>query len=262
MVFAAALAAATFFGCSNSSSDNNALLSGVGNNTTNNMRAPDRTGLPANVGINELIGKTFSRENNGITEKYAFGSDTVAWIRSNVSGNVVWAYSYNSTTKQLFMKVTGMPVQFFDYAYDGSTLKMSGSKRYPAGQGLDEIYKNFLFNSPMAIVNNSGANNGYWLYDSDNTERPNIMSLNPNNRSYRVSSITESAINTSADATQTGTMPNMTWTYTPVSRSFNYTTNKTESGATFTIEDLGKITIDYATADNVPNVWTDTYTQE
>ena len=107
MVFAAALAAAIFFGCSNSSSDNTALLLAMASSGS----APDRTGLPENVGDNVLAGKTFKRTDASMTYKWAFGSDTVTYssIYTTVQGvpatTTTYAYSYNATTKQLFLKV-------------------------------------------------------------------------------------------------------------------------------------------------------------
>ena len=357
LVFAAAFAAAIFFGCSNSSSDNSALLLAMGGN--GGSSAPDRTGLPDNVGTNELAGKTFSRTDANTTYKNAFGSDTVTYTSIGEIAAVdnvntaykmeivyVYPYSYNATTKQLFNKNpsydsltqtfirngvrttiatrtsyssdadflayqksfiklqkdlctdeqieaaakqqrygTFSPYGYTDntnatpvsaeqiakynavqaeqrtrsaqlvgiqaYQLSGSTLKILASdRRIPAGKGLNEIYG--VFNTSLSIVS------GYILSYSTSyvTIGPDIKGTT----NYKVDSISGNAINTSATAT--GTYYN--WTYTPAARSFSYNTNKTESGATFTIDGLGVITIDYATADNIPADWTSatTYTLE
>ena len=271
MVFAAALAAAIFFGCSNSSSDNSALLLAMANNSGNsNIPGPDHTGLPANVGNNDFAGKTFKRTSSETTEKYAFGTDTVTWSFSNPSygnTNIVYAYTYNATTKQLFMKLAGMDIQMYDYKFDSSSLKMGGSSRYPAGLGLNEIYNKYSFNYSMDMKN--GVTTVYKLQKLGSVQLPYPNIVNPANTSgYRISSITADKINTSADATATGTQPNITWTYTDHAREFAYTKNDSESDSTKAVFDITgldtntlKLTVTYATADNAPTPST-TYTQE
>ena len=271
MVFAAALAAAIFFGCSNSSSDNSALLLAMANNSGNsNIPGPDHTGLPANVGNNDFAGKTFKLTSSETTEKYAFGTDTVTWSYSNPSygnTNIVYAYTYNATTKQLFMKVAGMDIQMYDYKFDSSSLKMGGSSRYPAGLGLNEIYNKYSFNYSSMTMKN-GVTPVYILQKPASVQLlPNIVNL-ASTSGYRISSITADKINTSADATATGTQPNITWTYTDHAREFAYTKNDSESDSTKAVFDITgldtntlKLTVTYATADNAPTPST-TYTQE
>ena len=271
MVFAAALAAAIFFGCSNSSSDNSALLLAMANNSGNsNIPGPDHTGLPANVGNNDFAGKTFKLTSSETTEKYAFGTDTVTWSYSNPSygnTNIVYAYTYNATTKQLFMKLAGMDIQMYDYKFDSSSLKMGGSSRYPAGLGLNEIYNKYSFNYSSMTMKN-GVTPVYILQKPASVQLlPNIVNL-ASTSGYRISSITADKINTSADATATGTQPNITWTYTDHAREFAYTKNDSESDSTKAVFDITgldtntlKLTVTYATADNAPTPST-TYTQE
>lgn len=356
----AAAIALTLAGCSNSSDSGTFGLaggsgtgttSGTGNGGGNNGRVLDRTGLPANVGSNVFVGKTFSHtDDSGVTAKYAFGSDTVTITStfSSAETATVYPYSYDATTKQLFLKkvssssylemdsftsdaefiaaykkymkqlgststdeqltnsAKGMrftifaPYGYTDstnatevsneiiakynaaqaesktrntlvdiYAYDltGSTLKLLSDSRIPAGKGLNEIYGVYntrYYVSPryvdILVIKDGSDNIVYNLnYSStpsitpDITEVPDITNININDLSmsgYRVSSISESAINTSATATGTG----LVWTFTPATGSFSYTTNKTATSGVFDITGLGKITVTYATADNIPDM--------
>ena len=343
MVFAAALAAAIFFGCSNSSSDNSALLLAMASSGS----APDRTGLPANVGNNDFAGKTFKRTSSETTEKYAFGTDTVTWSFSNPSygnTNIVYAYTYNATTKQLFLKVASTNVRqdistmighfttdagfinaiknffkqrgssdtdeqlentakgmrygtFSTYGYQdstnatevpdriiakynagqaetktrnklveikafdlsGSTLKLSSDPRIPAGKGLNEIYG--VYGVTLSITDDNSIPVYNLSYSSMPSVTPDIVKLSEK-KGFRVSSITADKINTSATAEATGSV-NLDWTFTPAAGSINYNTNKTTTSGVFTIPGLGKATVTYATADNVPSMTSaDPWTQE
>ena len=342
LVFAAAFAAAIFFGCSNSSSDNSALLLAMGGN--GGSSAPDRTGLPASEGTNVFAGKTFSNTNsNGVTTKFAFGSDTFTYTATSSGGSssATYAYSYNETTKQLFLKpvsvaslnfttdaefiaeqkktckITLYPtytdeqlenmakglryiwfseygyadntnatevsneiiakynaaqaeaktrntlIQINAYALSGSTLKLLfNDTRIPAGKGLNEIYGVYSieFSSPngFAIKDDSDNIVYYLSYSSTPSVKPDITNA-AYNAGYRVSSISGNAINTSATATKTSSV----WTFTPATGSFAYTTNKTATSGVFDITGLGKLTVTYATADNIPAMTSaTTYTLE
>ena len=331
LVFAAAFAAAIFFGCSNSSSDNSALLLAMGGN--GGSSAPDRTGLPASEGTNVFAGKTFSNTNsNGVTTKYAFGSDTFTYTSTSSGGSIsaTYAYSYNARTKQLFSKLVSSSSSvnfttdaefiaeykkfykisfyptyteeqlensvksmryplFYAYGYtdntnatevsneiiakynaaqaegktrntlvqiqaydlSGSTLKLLNDSRIPAGKGLNEIYgvyeTLFISLNGLAIKDDSDNILYYLSYSSIPSVTPDIKNATANT-GYRVSSISANAINTSATATKTSSV----WTFTPATGSFAYTTNKTATSGVFDITGLGKLTVTYATADNIP----------
>ena len=346
MVFAAALAAAIFFGCSNSSSDNSALLLAMASSGS----APDRTGLPENVGTNDFAGKTFKRTDASMTYKWAFGSDTVTYssIYTTVQGapatTTTYAYSYNATTKQLFLKVASTNVRqdistmighfttdagfinaiknffkqrgssdtdeqlentakgmrygtFSTYGYQdstnatevpdriiakynagqaetktrnklveikafdlsGSTLKLLSDSRIPAGKGLNEIYG--VYGVTLSITDDNSIPVYNLSYSSMPSVTPDIVKLSEK-KGFRVSSITADKINTSATAEATGSA-NLDWTFTPAAGSINYNTNKTTTSGVFTIPGLGKATVTYATADNVPSMTSaDPWTQE
>ncbi|MCR5047324.1 MAG: hypothetical protein K6A42_12190 [Treponema sp.] len=391
----AAAIALTLAGCSNSS-DSGAFglaggtgtgtTSGTGNGTgggtntgtenggsgTNNGTGSDgESALPANVGSNDFVGKTFSiTDGNGATAKYAFGSDTVTFTSTFSSAETVTvsSYSFNATTKQLFLKKVSSSSYFINdgtrtampemdsftsdaefiaaykkslkqlypsytdeqltntakgtrfptfapygytdstnatevsneiiakynaaqaesktrntlvdiYAYDltGSTLKLLSDSRIPAGKGLNEIYgvysTQYMITSPslqlanILAIKDGSDNIVYNLnYSSKPAETPDITNA-ASNAGYRVSSISESAINTSATATATATATGtviatatgggfLAWTFTPATGSFSYTTNKTATSGVFDITGLGKITVTYATAGNIPTDWT------
>ncbi len=259
-VFAAIMAAAIFFGCSNSSDDNSALLLAAAGGNGGSGGSPDRSGLPENVGTNNFAGKTFSATSDVYSMKYSFGSDTVT-IKTklgNQKSTVTCAYSFNETTKQLCIKQKGLLV-LYAYELSGSTLKLANDSRYPSQTKLNEIYNKYLVYL-MPIVNDLGST----VYNVQNMteELPNIENA-AHDAGWRVSSVTENAINTSATAAGTDTAGSMDWTFTPATGSFAYTTNMTTTSATFTIENLGKIVIQYASADNIPDLtYATPYTQE
>ena len=139
LVFAAAFAAAIFFGCSNSSSDNSALLLAMGGN--GGSSAPDRTGLPASEGTNFFAGKTFSGTEILGTAKYAFGSDTVTYtlkMTASTETDTVYSYSYNATTKQLFLKQVSSISYFIN---DGKRTAAGQLDSFTTDAGFIAAYK-------------------------------------------------------------------------------------------------------------------------
>ncbi len=142
------------------------------------------------------------------------------------------------------------------YELSGQTLKMSQDLRVPKGKNLNEIFG--VYNVQLPI-----ASSIYILRYSINyyTTGPDIFEIMnlSGNTYYKVDSITENSINISATVTHsmlstaTG-LPWTYWTYTPASQSFSYTTSKTETGATFTIDTLGTITVTYESENNFPDL--------
>ena len=132
------------------------------------------------------------------------------------------------------------------YELSGQTLKMAQDSRVPKDKNLNEIFG--VYNVQLSTSSN------YKLRYSTNyyTLGPDITGTT----NYKVSSISENAINISDTATTSVTMlaPTGVWTYTPASQSFSYTTSKTETGATFTIDTLGTITVTYESENNFPDL--------
>lgn len=139
------------------------------------------------------------------------------------------------------------------YELSGQTLKMAQDSRVPKGKNLNEIFGVYDVQLPIASSN-------YTLRYTKNyyTLGPDIVEINnlSGNTYYKVDSITENAINISATATNSMNLSAGTgvWTYTPASQSFSYTTSKTETGATFTIDTLGTITVTYESENNFPDL--------
>lgn len=139
------------------------------------------------------------------------------------------------------------------YELSGQTLKMAQDSRVPKGKNLNEIFGVYNVQLPIASSN-------YRLRYSINyyTKGPDIVEINnlSGTTNYKVDSITENAINISATATNSMNISAVTgvWTYTPASQSFSYTTSKTETGATFTIDTLGTITVTYESENNFPDL--------
>lgn len=132
------------------------------------------------------------------------------------------------------------------YELSGQTLKMAQDSRVPKDKNLNEIFG--VYNVQLSTSSN------YKLRYSTNyyTPGPDITGTT----NYKVSSISENAINISDTATTSVTMlaPTGLWTYTPASQSFSYTTSKTETGATFTIDTIGTITVTYESENNFPDL--------
>lgn len=132
------------------------------------------------------------------------------------------------------------------YELSGQTLKMAQDSRVPKDKNLNEIFG--VYNVQLSTSSN------YKLRYSTNyyTPGPDITGTT----NYKVSSISENAINISDTATTSATIlaPTGLWTYTPASQSFSYTTSKTETGATFTIDTLGTITVTYESENNFPDL--------
>ena len=120
-------------------------------------------------------------------------------------------------------------------------------------KNLNEIFGVYNVQLPIASSN-------YTLRYTINyyTKGPDIVEINnlSGTTYYKVDSITENAINISATATNSMNISAATgvWTYTPAAQSFSYTTSKTETGATFTIDTLGTITVTYESENNFPDL--------
>lgn len=177
---------------------------------------------------------------------------------TEVSNEIIAKYN----AAQAESKTRNTLVDIYAYDLSGSTLKRLSDSRIPAGKGLNEIYgvysTQYMITSPsiqlanILAIKDGSDNIVYNLnYSSTPSITPDITNA-ASNVGYRVSSISESAINTSATATGTG----LVWTFTSATGSFSYTTNKTATSGVFDITDLGKITVTYATAGNIPADWT------
>lgn len=132
------------------------------------------------------------------------------------------------------------------YAYDlsGSTLKIKNDSRVPAGKSLKEIYDSY------AVVLTLG--NDYSMRKKKATQ-PDISPSNSGSglKGYNVSSVTDSAIIVSGEMTLNSSGE---WDFTANEQTFTYTTTKTDTSATYVVETLGTINLDYATASNVPDM--------
>lgn len=128
------------------------------------------------------------------------------------------------------------------YAYDlsGSTLKIKNDSRVPAGKSLKEIYDSY------AVVLTLG--NDYSMRKKKATQ-PDIANSD-SSICYKVSEVTDSEIKVLGEMTNSSG----TWVLTNNAQAFKYTTTKTDSSATYVVETLGTINLDYASANNVPDM--------
>lgn len=150
------------------------------------------------------------------------------------------------------------------YSVSDTGVKFASSARYPAGKDFNELFP--YYRAPWQIKDSSG-NTAYSLHCSFSTAAASmfnscfskdgslqyhqIMAKSDGLLAYKVSSVDANAIHTSATGTRANTSSD--FTFTNESKTFNYTTTKSENGAVVDIEGLGKINIVYATPATIPD---------
>lgn len=146
-------------------------------------------------------------------------------------------------------------IQTHSYNVSDTGLKFDSSiTRYPAGKDFDELYNYYI--APSISVDGMFGLHGWQIKDSsDNTAytlyRYSHIMKSDNLLIYKVSSVDANAIHTSATGTRTNTTSD--FSFTNESKTFKYTTTKSENGAVVDIEGLGKINIVYATPATIPD---------
>lgn len=184
---------------------------------------------------------------------YGYSDDTGA---TEVSSEVI--QKYNAARLEEKTKSAKL-CTIFAYDLSESTLKLKSDSRIPKGKGLNEIFGAYDVSMSTSLTTTLQqyqlrySTNYYSLGGGPDIYLYNLIGSAGSSTGYKVSSITENAINISATATGSGSVPSVIWTYTPASQSFSYTTNKTDTGATFVIDTLGTINVTYASENNVPD---------
>ena len=127
------------------------------------------------------------------------------------------------------------------YELSDTALKIKDDSRVPAGKSLKEIFDNY------AIVMSIG---GAYSFRKKASTVPDIVASD-SSIGYKVLSVTDNAINVLGEMT---TNASGYWVLANNAQSFKYTTTKTADSAVFEVETLGTINVDYASADNVPDM--------
>ena len=131
--------------------------------------------------------------------------------------------------------------EIYVYELSDTALKIKNDSRVPAGKSLKEIFDNY------AIVMSIG---GAYSFRKKTSTVPDIVASD-SSIGYKVLSVTDSAINVLGEMTKNSSDG---WDLANNSQTFKYTTTKTADSATFEVETLGTINVDYAGADNVPDM--------
>ena len=186
---------------------------------------------------------------------------------------------YNEAQKQKYIST-------MSYSVSDTRLKLVGGNRFPFGNDFSELF-NHNYNTVSTIINNelffaikdNADNTVYGLYQFNNVISVQVQAvpsggsapstppaftlptaaLFPYNHIlksdglliYKVSYVDANAIHTSATGTRTNTTSD--FSFTNESKTFKYTTTKSENGAVVDIEGLGKINIVYATPATIPD---------
>lgn len=125
-IFAAAVLAAGFMGCSNDSDDNSALMLALASQSSGG------TSLPASVGENNLVGNTYKAGTDASNETYEFSSNSYTVtinIKTDAVDNVNSAY-------------TQKIVRTYSYSYDsdeGIIFTNNASEKIYIVRGTEEI---------------------------------------------------------------------------------------------------------------------------
>ena len=165
---------------------------------------------------------------------------TVMTGASEVSNEIIAKYNADQAVLKKNL------VDIYDYQMTNTGAKWLLGSRVPAGIGLNDIYG--TYNLPLQIKN--GDTISYYLSYSNSS--PAIQAA-PNKMSgFKVSAITPTAVLITDSATKNSTTYEWSYTSSPVTR--NYTTSKTDTTGTFVIDNLGTITVTYATANNIPDI--------
>ncbi|MBO7123610.1 MAG: hypothetical protein J6V90_10065 [Treponema sp.] len=170
--------------------------------------------------------------------KYGYADDTG---ETEVSAEIIEKYNKVQTENgQLGMNAKNI----YAYELSGSTLKIKSDTRVPAGKSLKEVYDSFSIVVPIG--------NDYSMRKKKATQ-PDISPSNSGSglKGYKVSSVTDSEIIVSGEMTLNSSGD---WDFTANEKAFNYTTTKTDTSATYVVETLGTINLDYASASNVPDM--------
>ena len=145
------------------------------------------------------------------------------------------------------------PISPTSYSVSDTGLKLKvDNNRFPTGKDFNELYNYYtgprdldsLLDSQWQIKDNSD-NTTYTLYQFSHIMKSDKLLI------YKVSSVDANAIHTSATGTRTNTTSD--FSFTNESKTFKYTTTKSENGAVVDIEGLGKINIVYATPATIPD---------
>lgn len=187
---------------------------------------------------------------------------------------------YNEAQKQKYIST-------MSYSVSDTRLKLVGGNRFPFGKDFSELF-NHNYNNLVPLMNpgelffaikDGSDNTVYGLYQFVNVilgqaqavpsggsapSTPPAFTLPtaasfPYNHilksdgllAYKISSVDANAIHTSATGTRTNTTSD--FSFTNESKTFKYTTTKSENGAVVDIEGLGKINIVYATPATIPD---------
>ena len=145
-------------------------------------------------------------------------------------------------------------IRLSSYSVSDTGLKFISDYRYPAGKDFDELYN--YYSAPRI-----SGEFGWQIMDSSDNTSYNLHQFshilkNDGLLIYKVSSVDANAIHTSATGTRTNTTSD--FSFTNESKTFKYTTTKSENGAVVDIEGLGKINIVYATPATIPDFSTAT----
>lgn len=157
---------------------------------------------------------------------------------------------YNEQQRKLAQTKLISPMS---YSVSDTGLKLKvNNNRFPTGKDFNELYNYYkgpidLDSSidPQWQIKDNSDNTAYTLDQFSHIMKSDKLLI------YKVSSVDANAIHTSATGTRTNTTSD--FSFTNESKTFKYTTTKSENGAVVDIEGLGKINIVYATPATIPD---------
>lgn len=156
---------------------------------------------------------------------------------------------YNEANRKLTQKKLISPMSY-SVSDTGLKLKVSNN-RFPTGKDFNELYN--YYKGPIDLdspypqwqIKDNSDNTTYTLYQFSHIMKSDNLLI------YKVSSVDANAIHTCATGTRTNTTSD--FSFTNESKTFKYTTTKSDNGAVVDIEGLGKINIVYATPATIPD---------
>lgn len=173
---------------------------------------------------------------------------------TEVTSDVLKLYNDEIASYSSLFKKLSKSYSIYFYEFDGTQLKMEVDEdRVPAGKSLPQLFGSYFLDGGFTLRVKDSEGNVMYFIDTcaDFYDDPEFQNKD-RTVGYKVESITSKAIKISSKATRSS-MYDPWGDFTPYSKTWEYTSTITDSGATFDIPELGgTITVVFATADNVP----------
>ena len=185
-----------------------------------------------------------------------------------VSNEIIANYNYSEELPKL--------INAQSYSVSDTGIKIVDDCRYPAAKDFCEIFNHFdCSNSTLFLwywqIKDSSDNIAYGLYNGGTSANASLFSINASPFRlpevslfpyshimksdgllvYKISSVDANGIHTSATGTRADTTSD--FSFTNESKTFKYTTAKSQNYAIVDIEGLGKINVVYATPATIPD---------